>query len=150
MPACATGYTPGKPLWITETAEAAAGGGNPWAALLWRQLMGTTVLDPVVPDTPNVYVYAHTLRDRPGGVAVLVLNVDRRESRTLEITAPAERYTLTAGQLTSGGVELNGAKLELGADDELPVLAGESEGPGVLTFGPTTITFLASADTGNR
>ena len=95
-------FAPGKPIWLTETADAACGG-NPWAAtfldtfryldqlgrlaragvqvvmhntlaasdyglidertlqprpnywgaLLWRQMMGTTVLDADVPFSPD-------------------------------------------------------------------------------------------------
>ena len=53
---------------------------NYWAALLWRRLMGTTVLDPQISPTPNLYVYAHCLRNHPGGVALLVINADATAS----------------------------------------------------------------------
>src|ERR1700704_855764 len=99
-------FEPGKPLWLTETADAACGG-NPWAAtfldtfryldqqgrlarqgvqvvmhntlaasdyglldetnlaprpnywgaLLWRKLMGTTVLDSGIPIQPGLHTY---------------------------------------------------------------------------------------------
>ena len=42
---------------------------NYWAALLWRRLMGATVLDPQISPTPNLYVYAHCLQNHPDGVA---------------------------------------------------------------------------------
>jgi hypothetical protein len=42
---------------------------NYWAALLWRRLMGTTVLDSGVPIQKGLHVYAHNLRGTPGGVA---------------------------------------------------------------------------------
>jgi hypothetical protein len=109
-------FDPGKPLWITETADAACGGNpwastfldvfryldshtrlakqgvrviahntlassdyglldentfnprpNYWAALLWRKLTGPTVLEPGGSATPMLHVYAHCLRDVPGG-----------------------------------------------------------------------------------
>src|SRR5437016_8301825 len=108
-------FESGKPLWITETADAACGGNpwaptfldtfryliqhaglarrglkvimhntlaasdyglldektfeprpNYWAALLWRKLMSTIVLDPQLSPTSNVYSYAHCLENHPG------------------------------------------------------------------------------------
>jgi hypothetical protein len=36
-----------------------------WAALLWRRLMGATVLDPHTSPISNVHVYAHCLQNHP-------------------------------------------------------------------------------------
>jgi heparanase len=123
-------FEPGRPLWVTETADAAAGGNpwassfldtfryveqlgrlakrgvqvvihntlassdyglldgqtltprpNYWAALLWRTLVGTTVLDLGSPSTPTLHLYAHSLRGDPGGFALIIVNTDRRTSR---------------------------------------------------------------------
>jgi hypothetical protein len=41
-----------------------------WGALLWRKLMGTTVLDAGVPIQAGLHVYAHCLRGTPGGGAL--------------------------------------------------------------------------------
>ena len=183
-------YEPGKPLWVTETADAACGG-NPWAssfldtfryldqlgrlskqgvqvvmhntldasdyglldentlaprpnywgALLWRRLMGTTVLDSGVPIQTGLHVYAHSLRGTPGGVALLVINNDRDAARTLRIPTDARRYTLSASPLQNTRVQLNGKELKLGADDELPDLAGVPVAAGDISFEPATITF---------
>ena len=57
---------------------------NYWAALLWRQLMGTTVLESGVPIQPGLHVYAHCLRGTPGGVALLAINTDKTASRTAD------------------------------------------------------------------
>jgi hypothetical protein len=55
---------------------------NYWAALVWRRLMGTTVLDPGATATPRLHVYAHCQRDVPGGVSILVINTSRSASAT--------------------------------------------------------------------
>ena len=40
--------------------------------------MGTTVLDPgPSPASANLHLYAHCLRDQPGGVALLAINADK-------------------------------------------------------------------------
>ena len=185
-------FEPGKPIWLTETAEAACGGNrwaatfldtfryldqlgrlakagvqvvmhntlaasdygllnekdlaprpNYWGALLWRRLMGTTVLDAGVPFQTGLHVYAHCQRGKPGGVGLLVINTDRDAARALRLAAAAERYTLDAADLGDGAARLNGRALELSAKDELPDITGVPTPAGTLTFAPATITFLA-------
>lgn len=191
-------FAPGKPIWLTETADAACGG-NPWArtfldtfryldqlgrlarqdvkvvmhntlvasdygllddrtlvpkpnywgALLWRKFMGARVLDPGVPIQEGLHVYAHCLREKPGGVALLVINNSRGQSSSVDLPVAAERYTLAAEKLDAKTVRLNGADLKLGRDDTLPALAGLPTQAGRIAFAPATITFLSIADAAN-
>ncbi len=120
-----------------------------WAALLWRKLMGTIVLEPGASSTPGLYVYAHCLRDKPGGVALLAINTDRTASATLELPTTANRYTLSAEHLTDASIRLNGHELKLGAKDELPPLDAEPVSPGRLDLAAASITFLAIPDAAN-
>lgn len=185
-------FMPGKPMWNTETAQAACGGDrwastfldsfrylnqlgdlarrgvqvqmyntlaasdyglldektyaprpNYWSALLWRNLMGSTVLDPGPSPAPSLHVYAHCLRNHPGGVALLVINADANKAQSLTVPAASERYTLTAQSLTDKQVQLNGVDLKMGADDALPALTGVAARQGKITFAPASITFLA-------
>ena len=185
-------YEPGKPIWLTETAEAACGGNrlaatfldtfryldqlgrlakagvqivmhntlaasdyglldennfaprpNYWGALLWRRLMGTTVLESGLPIQAGLHVYAHCQRGAPGGVSLLVINTDRATARVLRVDTVSQRYTLDAAKLDDGTVRLNGHALELGANDNLPEITAVQTPAGTLTFAPATITFLA-------
>ena len=185
-------FEPGKPLWLTETAQAACGGDrwastyidsfrylnqlgtlarrgvqtsihntlaasdyalidtktytprpNYWSALLWRNLMGTTVLDPGSSPAPTLHLFAHCLRNHPGGVALLALNTSKTDAQSIQAPTASERYNLTARELTDRVVFLNGSELKLGADDALPYLHGKATHAGKLTFAPTSITFLA-------
>ena len=155
-------FEPGKPIWLTETADAACGGNrwavtfldtfryldqlgrlarggvqivmhntlaasdyglldettlkprpNYWGALLWRQLMGTTVLDAGVPIQSGLHVYAHCQRGTPGGVVLLVINTDREAPHSLMLPAASVRYTLDAASLLDTAVRLNGSTLAL-------------------------------------
>ena len=191
-------FEPGKPLWITETADAACGGNpwastfldtfrylvqhaslaqhgvkvimhntlassdyglldentfaprpNYWAALLWRRLMGVTVLDPQISPTPNLYVYAHCLRNHPGGVALLVINADGQQVHEVTLAPEAERYTLTAGQLQEKSVQLNGNTLQLNSDGDVPEFVGQPTRSGRISFAPESITFLAISNANN-
>ena len=122
---------------------------NYWAALLWRRLMGVTVLDPQISPTPNLYVYAHCLRNHPGGVALLVINADGQQVHEVRLVPEAERYTLTAKQLQDRAVQLNGKTLELNSDSDVPEFEGQRTRTGRISFAPTSITFLAIANASN-
>lgn len=123
---------------------------NYWAALLWRRLMGATVLDPHTSPIPNVYVYAHCLQNHPGGVALLIINADRQQANEITLPFDAERYTLTAKQLQDTTVQLNGKTLQLNSSGDVPQFAGQPTRAGHLSFAPTSITFLAVANAGNN
>jgi len=191
-------FEPGKPLWLTETADAACGGNpwgstfldtfryldqmgrlakqglsvvmhntlvasayglldedtfapkpNYWGALLWRRVMGATVLDAGVPAETGLRVYAHCQRNAPGGVALLVINTSTTATRMLQVPAAGGRYTLSAATLQSPTVQLNGQPLVLGAGDELPGLVGAPVGAGRLRVAPATITFVELPAAGN-
>ncbi len=116
---------------------------NFWGALLWRMLMGTTVLDSGVPIAAGLHVYAHCLRGVPAGVALMVINTEKNKARAIDIPTSALRYTLRARQLQGTRVELNGKVLKLGRDDALPALNGALISAGEVLFQPESITFLA-------
>jgi hypothetical protein len=190
-------FASGKPIWVTETADAACGG-NPWAstfldtfryldqlgrlakqgvqvvihntlaasdyglldqktlkprpnywgALLWRRLMGTTVLDSGVEIAEGQHVYAHCLRGASGGVTLLVINNSRTET-AIEVPLESKRYTLSAEPLRRSDVELNGATLNVDDGGDLPAIDGTATTAGSVSFAPGTITFLAIERSGN-
>ena len=128
---------------------------NYWAALLWRRLMGTTVLEAGVqgagpsPAT-NLHLYAQCMRSTPGGVTLLAINADKNAAQTLSIPTGAERYTLTSNDLMSQTVELNGTELKLGSGDTLPQIKGKATKAGDVSLAPASITFLAFEKAGNE
>ena len=189
-------FAPDKPMWLTETAEAACGGNpwastfldtfryldqlgrlakagvqvvahntlaasdyglldeqtlrprpNYWAALLWRRLMGTIVLDAGVHD--GMHLYAHCRRGVRGAVTLLAINTDRTTTAILRLPVSSERYALSADHLQSAGVKLNGTALELGPNDDLPQLAAVTPPPGSVEIGPATIAFLTVGEAKN-
>jgi heparanase 1 len=125
---------------------------NYWGALLWRRLMGPVVLDSGVPVQNGRHVYAHCLRDRPGGVALLIINNATRDSSTLRLGnggRNGQRYTLTSPQLQSRTVLLNGQPLALTAEDRLPALSGQAVGSDHVVVAPGSITFVTLPEAGN-
>lgn len=191
-------YMPGKPLWVTEVADAGCGG-NPWAstfldtfrylsqhgrlaqqgvamiahntlaasdyglldektytrrpnywgALLWRRLMGRTVLSPGATAEGDLQIYAHCMRDRPGAVTVLAINAGE-SPREFESPLAGERYTLTASPLESTVVQLNGRELKATDDGALPSIAGQPMKAGRIVLPPTSISFLTFPKAGNH
>jgi len=120
-----------------------------WGALLWRRLMGTTVLESGAPIREGLHLYAHCLRGTPGGVALLAINNSRTQPTSITLPVAADRYTLSAQQLQASAVQLNGQGLRLDSNDELPALAGQRSLSGNLELAPGSITFLAVAEAGN-
>jgi heparanase 1 len=114
-----------------------------WAAVLWRRLMGTKVLDAGESPNPDLYLFAHCLRGQPGGVALLAINADKANAHELTIPAKSTRYTLTSADLMSSTVQLNSAELALTPTGDLPALDGAPQLKGRLTLTPASITFLA-------
>lgn len=85
-----------------------------FSSLLHKRLMGTRVLDVLVEEDPFVRAYAHCARDTPGGVSVVALNLaDEPRVLGFEGLPPQVRhdYVLTADELTSKTMRLNGQEL---------------------------------------
>jgi heparanase 1 len=116
---------------------------NYWAAVLWRRLMGTTVLNAGESHTLGLYLYAHCLRDKPGGVAILAINADKSGAHEVELPTKSIRYSLTSSDLMSPTVQLNGVELGLTLDGDLPAINGVTQPAGRVSLTPASITFLA-------
>lgn len=191
-------YAPGKPMWVTETGQAACGGDrwastyldsfryldqlgqlarrnvkvvmhntlaasdyglldektltprpDYWAALLWHDTMGSTVLDAGTAPSGSVRLYAQCMKDRIGGVTMLALNLDRTEAQSLSTPLKSLRYTLTATDLLSHSVQLNGRDLAVAANGDVPKMTGVSTAKGRVTLPPESITFLTFPDANN-
>jgi hypothetical protein len=104
--------------------------------------MGTRVLNPGIAETSNLRVFAQCMKDSPGGVSLLVLNTDSKAEQSLQSPISGDRYTLSASDLLSKTVLLNGGALKVAQDGTLPTIKGQAVKAGVLHFAPLTITFV--------
>ena len=116
---------------------------NYWSAVLWRRLMGSTVLEASAAPVANQYVYAHCLTGHPGGVGLLILNADHDTAQAISLSAASQRYTLSADNLMGNTAKLNGEELKLTADGDLPRIEGVMTAAGEVTLAPASINFLA-------
>ncbi|MGA8163186.1 MAG: hypothetical protein WCB76_20425, partial [Acidobacteriaceae bacterium] len=107
------------------------------------RLMGPTILDPGSAADSSLRLYAQCLPNHKGGVALLALNTDPHGAQTISLPRAADRYTLTASDLTSTTIQLNGTPLSANPDGSLPTLQAEHVKAGDLTVAPLSVTFLA-------
>ena len=122
---------------------------NYWSALLWKRTMGTRALDPGIGPVPGMRIYAQCMKNAPGGVAILVLNVDKSDAHSLSLPVGGQRYTLSSPDLMSKTVLLNGKELSVAADGSVPEYKGEGFKKGLVSFAPTTISILTLPGAGN-
>jgi len=121
---------------------------NYWAAWLWRNLMGTTVLDPGT-GTSDANIYAHCHRAIPGAVSVLAVNLQQDKPRKLKLASEGLIYTLTEAQEGPQGAALNGTTLRLGAGDTFPALVGKPLPAGEVTLPPASVSFIEFPEASN-
>lgn len=182
-------YLPEKPMWLTETAEAACGGNpwaaeyvdvfrylsqmgklakkdvkiimhntltasdygmldqethkprpNYWAALLWRQLMGTKVYEAGV-DGGELGLYLHSNYQDPTAKTLLVINPTSK-AVILNLPQASEQYLLTASKLRTKEIMLNGKRLKLTVEDKLPELKGKAVTAGAIEVPAQGIAFF--------
>ena len=67
----------------------------------------------------------------------------RTAPQTLSLLRAADRYTLTASDLTSTTIQLNGTPLSANPDGSLPTFHAEHVKAGDQTVAPLSVTFLA-------
>lgn len=111
-----------------------------WSALLWKRLMGSKVLDAGA-HRPGLRLYAHCQRGAPGGVTLLAINLENRP-KSLTISSPAGLYALTATDMESKALMLNGRALALDAGDRLPAIDPVTV-RGQVTIAPHSVNYIS-------
>lgn len=115
---------------------------NYFAVLLWNRLMGTVVYDCGGAAGQDAHVYCHSRRDGKPGIACLLINNSLTDPLQVVIPEEAERYTLTAENVRSRVMCLNGRALTLSDTDALPDLSGVKQEAGTVELAPGSCTFL--------
>jgi len=122
---------------------------NYWAALLWNRTMGTVVLDPATPKDQAVRIYAQCAKAGKGGVTLLALNTDSANPHSITLPLDADRYTLTAPELTGEKVLLNGVELKAESDGSIEPLKAVRASAGVVPLEPASINFFVISSAHN-
>lgn len=111
-----------------------------WAALLWNKLMGNQVYEAKSLEA-GVDVFVHNLKGKSKGKTVLILNTNKTAT-TVNIPSNAKQYLLTAEELMTKKVSLNGTELKMTANDALPPIKGKSVKKGSVVLPAESIVFL--------
>ncbi|MEO7384262.1 MAG: hypothetical protein ABIU18_04935 [Novosphingobium sp.] len=114
---------------------------NYWAALVWKRLVGTQVLD-TGRRNDGVNLYAHCLKGSRGGVVLIAINLETDAERSLQTGMSAQVYTLAQGTSGAKTVSLNGKLIELGKGDRLPILTGRAAPEGLILLPARTVSFI--------
>jgi heparanase 1 len=123
-------------------------------SLLWRRLMDRRVLDVTSP-LLSLRAYAHCAatgapNHRAGAVTVLLINLDMESSATIALdgiaSASGDLYLLSAADLQSHEVSLNGVALVADSDGNPPAIAGVAMTSGTLVLPPASFAFVVLPD----
>jgi len=102
--------------------------------------MGTDVYESANTEA-GVDIFVHSLKNKRNGRSVLVINTNDNETSVV-IPAGATHYLLTADELMTKKVKLNGQELKLTTNDEVPTLKGQKVKAGKVALPAHSILFL--------
>eukprot|EP00698_Gefionella_okellyi_P022324 TRINITY_DN7384_c0_g2_i2.p1 TRINITY_DN7384_c0_g2~~TRINITY_DN7384_c0_g2_i2.p1 ORF type:complete len:365 (-),score=76.72 TRINITY_DN7384_c0_g2_i2:81-1175(-) len=123
-----------------------------WASVLWKRLMGPTVLSTTQPNTDAVRIFAHCARNSSAGAVTLLVVNYGNENVTLKVpltTLPRTEYVLS-GNPHERNIYLGGQLLQAASDGQIPPLEGASGSSTDIVLAPQTIGFfvLSAANAG--
>jgi hypothetical protein len=90
----------------------------------------------------GVDVFVHNLKHSSEGLSALIINT-RDSEFSFEIQSNANQYLLTADELLTKTVKLNGEALRLTPDDTLPEIKGKEIKEGEVIIPAHSIMFLS-------
>ena len=115
--------------------------------MLWRRVMGTTVLAAPTSPAADVRLYAQCLRGTPGGVGLLALNTGE-QAQPVAVGGKAKVWVMTAPTLDSRSVQINGQTPQLTGSGALAGMDGMAAAS-TLSVPAKAIAFIAVPDAGN-
>ena len=118
-----------------------------YGSVLWKRLMGSKVLSPVLPENrpKTLRAYAHCHPQMDGSVTLLLINLSETDSFAVDFSGrfgkSYQYYDLRAAELLSTDLLLNGQPLSANENGTLPSLDGEKSS-GAISIVPLSNTFL--------
>jgi heparanase 1 len=119
-----------------------------YAAMAWRQLMGTAVLDTCVSGaSSDVRGYSHCARGQAGAVTFLLLNLGNTSaSVSLPGSGGRDEYHFTSSSLHSQSVFLNGNELKVNGAAIPDLVPVQRPAASPLALMPTSYVFAVVKD----
>jgi heparanase len=113
---------------------------NYWVAFLWNKFMGTQVYEAGSLEA-GVDIFVHNLKNTSTGKAILILNTNAK-STFVNLPSGAQEYLITADELQTKKVKLNGEELKMTPNDALPVIKGKKVKKRVVELPAHSIVFF--------
>ncbi len=115
---------------------------NYWAAVLWKRVMGATVLAAPASPSPQVRLYAHCLKTGNGGVGIAALNLGD-SAQPLSMASGAQAWVMTGQPIDTKAVMVNGKAPQLATDGSISGLDAVQTGAD-FSLPARSITFIAA------
>ncbi len=93
---------------------------NYWLNYIWNQLIGDNTYDTGWNNCEGAHVFAYDRKDNKDGYVYMIINNSKTEETVVNFEKESKVYMLSADEIRSKDIKLNGKVLELGMDDELP------------------------------
>jgi hypothetical protein len=113
---------------------------NYWSALLWNKFIGTQVYEAGALAS-GVDVFAHSLKGKINGRTLLILN-PKETAALVQVPLEGKLYLITADELFTKKIKLNGKELALTPDGNLPAIKGKIIKKGDLKLPAYSIAFI--------
>lgn len=115
---------------------------NYWLVYLWNKLVGTTVYSTKESVREGAHVYVHSRRDGKPGYVYILINNSTTESTKVELPVDGEVYMLSAKELRSLDIMVNGTVVKVDEECNIPDIKSKAVQKGTLELPPATVTYL--------
>ena len=105
-------------------------------------MVGTSTYDAEWENCEGAHVYAYSRKDRKEGYVYMIINNSETEETVVDFDKEVEVYLLSADEIRSKDMKLNGNVLALGENDTFPEMIGESYENGKVVLPPVSVAFV--------
>lgn len=115
---------------------------NYWLNYIWNQLIGQNTYDTGWNNCEGAHIFAYDRKAGKNGYVYMIINNSKTVETVVDFEKEANVYLLTADELRSKDIKLNGKVLELGVDDELPVMEASICENGKVVMPAVSVAFV--------
>lgn len=115
---------------------------NYWLNYIWNQLIGQNTYDTGWNNCEGAHVFAYDRKDGEAGYVYMIINNSKTEETVVAFEKEAKVYLLSADEIRSKDMKLNGKVLELGMDDELPEIKANIIENGRVVLPAVSVAFI--------
>ncbi len=115
---------------------------NYWFNYIWNQLVGENTYDTGWKNCEGAHIFAYDRKDKKDGYVYMVINNSKAEETVVDFGKSADVYLLSADELRSEEMKLNGEVLQLGENDAFPAIRPDMNEDGNVVLPPVSVAFV--------